>query len=247
MHRQIKGWLRNLIFVQVASYVYSYRLPFMCHNNCLSLRAHLSICLFVHQFFGNSTSICMYVWTLRNDIAIKHADSCMQTIHVIDYACMEIICTSMLTEVCPNVAIKPHLQPLSRETFRLASANTDDGARLDVRARGFWNARQDAFFDVRVFRPNAPSYSSRSLSAAYKKHEDEKIWTSVYLKSSMASSPHLYFQHQEAWEEKHKPSTNAWLTCFPSNVMCPTAPPWRYKLSFAILRSAVMGITERCL
>ena len=64
MHRQTKGWLRNLIFVQVASYAYSYRLPFMCHNNCLSLCAHLSICLFVHQFFGNSTSIFMYVWTL---------------------------------------------------------------------------------------------------------------------------------------------------------------------------------------
>ena len=80
----------------------------------------------------------------------------------------------LLTEVCPNVAIEPHLQPLSGESFRLASPNTDDGARLDVRASGFWNTRQDAFFDVRVFHPNAPSNSSRSLSAAYKKHEDEK-------------------------------------------------------------------------
>ena len=78
---------------------------------------------------------------------------------------------SQLTEVCPNVAIEPHL---SRETFRLASANTDDGARVDVRARGFWNACQDGFFHVRVFHPNAPSNSSRSLSAAYKKDEDEK-------------------------------------------------------------------------
>ena len=81
---------------------------------------------------------------------------------------------SLLTEVCPNVAIEPHLQPLSGESFRLASTYTDDGARLDVHARGFWNTRQDAFFDVRVFHPNAPSNSSRSLPAAYKKHEDEK-------------------------------------------------------------------------
>ena len=81
---------------------------------------------------------------------------------------------SLLTEVCPNVAIEPHLQPLSGESFRLASTNTDDGARLDVRARGFWNTRPDAFFDVRVFHPNAPSNSSRSLPAAYKKYEDEK-------------------------------------------------------------------------
>ena len=41
-------------------------------------------------------------------------------------------------------------------------------------AQDFWNTRQDALFDVRVFHPNAPSNSSRSLPAAYKKHEDEK-------------------------------------------------------------------------
>ncbi len=35
---------------------------------------------------------------------------------------------SLLTEVCPNVAIEPHLQPLSGETFRLASTNTDVGS-----------------------------------------------------------------------------------------------------------------------
>ena len=79
-----------------------------------------------------------------------------------------------LTEVCSNVAIEPHLQALSGETLRLASTNMDDGARLDVRARGYWNARQDAIFDVRVFHPNAPSNRSRSLAAIYKKHEDEK-------------------------------------------------------------------------
>ena len=80
------------------------------------------------------------------------------------------ITATLLTEVCSNVAT----QPLSGETFRLASTNTDDGARLDIRARGFWRSQQDAFFDVRVFHANAPSNCSRSLSAAYKKHEDEK-------------------------------------------------------------------------
>ena len=73
---------------------------------------------------------------------------------------------SLLTEVCPNVAVEPHVQPLSEEALRLASANTDD-----VRARGFWNTCQDAYFDERVFHPNAPSNHSRSLSATYMKHE----------------------------------------------------------------------------
>ena len=83
------------------------------------------------------------------------------------------ITATLLTEVCSNVATEPHMQPLSGETFRLASTNTDDGARLDISARGFWRSQQDAFFDVRVFHANAPSNCSRSLSTAYKKHEDE--------------------------------------------------------------------------
>ena len=81
---------------------------------------------------------------------------------------------SLLTEVCHNVATEPCLQPITSETFPLASTNTRDDARLDVKARGFWSRGQDAFFDVRVFYPNAPSYRSLSLTSAYKCHEDAK-------------------------------------------------------------------------
>ena len=44
----------------------------------------------------------------------------------------------------------------------------------DIRERGFWSAAQDAYFDIMVFHTNAPSNSSGSISAAYKKHEDIK-------------------------------------------------------------------------
>ena len=64
---------------------------------------------------------------------------------------------SLLTEVYPNVAVEPRIQPLSKETLRLASANTDNGAWVDVRARGFWNTCQDAYFDLRVFTPMLPA------------------------------------------------------------------------------------------
>ena len=52
--------------------------------------------------------------------------------------------------------------------------------QLDVQ---FWNTCQDASFDVMVFHTIAPSNHSRSLSNAYKKHEDEKKehMASVYL------------------------------------------------------------------
>ncbi len=74
----------------------------------------------------------------------------------------------LLTEVYTNVATELNHQPLSGEAFRLASANTSDGARLDVRASGFWAVGQDTFLDVRVF------HRSGRLSTVYKRHEDEK-------------------------------------------------------------------------
>ena len=78
---------------------------------------------------------------------------------------------SLLTETCHNVATEPPLHPLNGETLGARSANTDDNARLDIRARGFWNNHRDGFFDVRVFYPNAPCNHSTD---AYRRHEMAK-------------------------------------------------------------------------
>ena len=81
---------------------------------------------------------------------------------------------SLLTAVCHNVATELSLQPITSETFSLASANTTNDAYLDVNARGFWSRGQDAYYVVRVFYPNASSHRSLSLSSVYKCHEDAK-------------------------------------------------------------------------
>ena len=83
------------------------------------------------------------------------------------------ICVSVI-EVCHNVAIEPLLQPLSGELFSHRSANTQPNGRQDIRARGFWSAGQYAFFDIRVFHPNASSNHSTTTAAAYRKHETAK-------------------------------------------------------------------------
>ena len=63
---------------------------------------------------------------------------------------------SLLTEVCHNVATEPSLQPITSDFF-LASANTTNDARLNVKARGFWSRGWDAYFDVGYFTPMLPA------------------------------------------------------------------------------------------
>ncbi len=76
------------------------------------------------------------------------------------------------TQVCTNDYYRYELRFTSHQS--LPQTITTDNARLDIRARGFWSATQDAYFDVRVYHPNAPSNSSKTIKAAYKKHEDKK-------------------------------------------------------------------------
>ena len=54
------------------------------------------------------------------------------------------------------------------------SANQQDDARADIYARGFWGQRQSAFFDIRVFHPNAQSYRNASIPSVYRRHEQQK-------------------------------------------------------------------------
>jgi len=40
-------------------------------------------------------------------------------------------------------------------------------ARLDIHARRFWEPQRAAFFDVRVFHPNADCYRDKELDQIY--------------------------------------------------------------------------------
>ena len=53
------------------------------------------------------------------------------------------VTTNMLSQVCSNVQIESHLQPLSGETLCYCASNVDDKARLDISAKGFWNTSQE--------------------------------------------------------------------------------------------------------
>jgi hypothetical protein len=80
-----------------------------------------------------------------------------------------------MSEVCHNVGIEPPLQPLTGEAMSHRTANIEDGARRDIMAQGFWGGdRVCAFFDVQVFNPFAHTYHNQSLTATYRRHEQEK-------------------------------------------------------------------------
>ena len=79
----------------------------------------------------------------------------------------------LLREVCKDVQVEPSLLPLTGQQFG-RSANHQDMARLDVSARGLWGPMEKAFFDVRIFHPNADSNRSKSLPQLYNSHEAEK-------------------------------------------------------------------------
>ena len=75
----------------------------------------------------------------------------------------------LLTEIC-NVDIKPLLQPLGEIINSLTGVN----AKPDVRARGFWQQGQNAFFNVRITNTNSESQSRITSENIFTKHEREK-------------------------------------------------------------------------
>ena len=58
--------------------------------------------------------------------------------------------------------------------MELISANTNNESRLDIKAKGFWQRGQTAFFDVRVTHVNTESEKKRSTSNVFINHKQAK-------------------------------------------------------------------------
>ena len=79
----------------------------------------------------------------------------------------------MLGMVCTDVEKEPVLQEITGEELNEGENKAPD-AQLDVHARGFWDRRQSAFFDVWVYHPNADLYQELSTKQIFQLHENEK-------------------------------------------------------------------------
>ena len=81
---------------------------------------------------------------------------------------------SLLKSVVQDVECEPSLHPVLNKNGYQRTANLDDDARLDVRARGFWREGQNAFFDVRITNADSDSQRNTSIKSVLRSHEMEK-------------------------------------------------------------------------
>ena len=82
--------------------------------------------------------------------------------------------TSLLSKVCKDVEIEPHLLPIDNKVFNQRSTVTSPEARLDIKAGNFWSRGETASFHVRVTHVNSTCNQNKSTELIFAEHEQEK-------------------------------------------------------------------------
>ena len=100
----------------------------------------------------------------------------------------------MLQVVTNDVGIESILQLLTGEQESIGGKVSVE-ARADISARGFWCRGQRAFFDVRVFDPNAQRRENKTPKKCYKlkEHEKKRDYSSRVLNVEQGSFAPLVF------------------------------------------------------
>ncbi|XP_068704061.1 uncharacterized protein [Montipora foliosa] len=120
--------------------------------------------------FDDIPSIC----ACGENFTVDHAMICKRGGFVIQrHNELRDLEADLLSMVCSDVEVEPVLQDITEEQLSRGSNRAHD-ARLDVRARGFWDPQSSAFFDVRVCHPNAESYKDQEPQQIYRIHENDK-------------------------------------------------------------------------
>ena len=115
-----------------------------------------------------STCLCGEPFT------IDHAMVCMRGGFVIQrHNELRGMKAELLNMVCKDVATEPVLQDVEGKQLTRGWNKAQD-ERLDIHARGFWEPRRSAFFDVSVCHPNAESCGDLEPQQIYRLHENEK-------------------------------------------------------------------------
>ena len=111
---------------------------------------------------------------------------------------IKVLFTTLLNKVCTNVQSEPHLIPLDNDIFNLRTANTSEEARLDIKANGFWQHGQTAFFDVRITHVNSMTNTNRNTQTIFREHEQAKKRKYI---QRVLEIEHAFDHENERWHE----------------------------------------------
>ena len=130
-----------------------------------------ALCLRYNQNLRNLPSNC----PCGSPFNVEHALSCKKGGFVAQrHDCLRDLFTNLLSKVCKDVEAEPHLLPITKEVLTNKTANKSTEARLDIKAGGFWQRRQTAFFDIRVTHVNSSSQAGKTTTSIFKSHEASK-------------------------------------------------------------------------
>ena len=146
-------------------------LPLAEENFVLSKREFFdSLALRYHWRLNRIPQFCV----CGKQFTIDHAMTCARGGYIIRrHDRIRDLLAKVMNEVLLGVRIEPPLQPLTGEVLN-GGSNQEEGARLDIVARDFWQVHELAFFDIKVFNPLARTYMNQSLDAAFKANETMK-------------------------------------------------------------------------
>ena len=107
--------------------------------------------------------------------SVSHAYSCPQgAFPILCHNDVRDLTAKLMSEVCHDIQVEPHLQPLSGESLHYKSAVHEDDARVDNRAAGFWDCATIVPFLMLVFNTLAESNLSSCPAATFRRHKGEK-------------------------------------------------------------------------
>ena len=185
--------------------------------------------------------------------SIEHVLSCAKGgFPTIRHNEIKDLTATLVTEVCNDVCIEPNLQPITEETFRGATANTQEGVRLDISANGVWGGRfEKTYFDVRVFNPHAPT-NKGPLTTCCNKHEREKkrsyeqrvreIEHSSFTPLVMSTTGGMGKEATTFFKRLASLLSAKWDTTYSNTTYSNTLNWLRCRLSFSLLRSSIQAI-----
>ena len=153
---------------------------------------------------------------------IEHALSCPNgAFPTIRHNDIRDLTAELMSEVCHDVSTEPPLQPLSGESLSLRTANQDVGARLDIKASGFWGSRFEPTFlmleylTLMALQTVVIPIASMKLRSAVSMRRECERWYMVILVL-------LFFQLLEAWVPPPLWLTSAWPSSYLASGNHPT-------------------------